>query len=208
MKTTAESIPVERLLLEGKCSPNCLLALNDEGQKNCSCRCNGRYHGVLSDAYVEENKIPDLWYSEDDFVPLDRSEFVNCEKYGADEFHRAWQAAHGYFQAVIRYSQRDYRVLFDFRQQRSAAPDWAHEEFHKLCDLLLAARRVRLIGLNTNPDDYSFYVEATGFRSLEEATVFYDAVYNLKYFTMIPGQWERFSENLRNLANLEMEKTV
>lgn len=57
--------PVESVLREGRCMPNCLLALGDESNQ-CRCRCRGSYHGVLSDSMVEKRfdiGIVDEWWT-------------------------------------------------------------------------------------------------------------------------------------------------
>lgn len=48
---TFPPVSARALLESGECDPSCLLAIG--GVETCTCRCNGYYHGALTDATVE-----------------------------------------------------------------------------------------------------------------------------------------------------------
>jgi hypothetical protein len=56
MTTTATSWTAADLLEEGMCSARCMLAFGDGP---CNCPCEGRWHGVLTDADVGEGITPE-----------------------------------------------------------------------------------------------------------------------------------------------------
>lgn len=61
--TTSTKLPMMTAgeMLEARlCSPQCLLAYGAESAGECTCRCNGRWHGTLTHVEVDDAVVP--WY--------------------------------------------------------------------------------------------------------------------------------------------------
>jgi hypothetical protein len=48
----SEVIEASRLVVEGTCSAQCLVASEPGGEQECSCPCKGRYHGMLANILI------------------------------------------------------------------------------------------------------------------------------------------------------------
>ena len=136
-----EMIPVEIVLREGLCTPNCLLALESDDKNKCSCRCGGKYHGALSETVVVGPESYN-WWNQDEVVDLRGREYVDLERGGTEEFNRAYRASYGKFGAVIKTGKNLYCVRFDFNHKFPSGRENDYNALHRLFDALLLARRI------------------------------------------------------------------
>lgn len=61
MSESVATIPAADLVEEGRCSPLCLVARDNDRRGKCQCRCKGEFHGALADAPVESSG-PIRWW--------------------------------------------------------------------------------------------------------------------------------------------------
>lgn len=197
--------PVETVLREGRCTPNCLLALGDESKK-CSCRCHGAYHSALADHQVIANRTIWNWYEPDDVVYLRKDEYAKILE-GPDpyaDYNRAYRQSYGKFQCVVREASGKYSVVFDHYQHGVARYDL--KEWDRLChwiDLLLLSNVISGCTYPTNPDHEEicgskcyFEFRVWGIKDKNTAIVIQDTVSNYVYACDYGDRLGKYIENL------------
>ena len=182
-----DAIPVEELLTTGKCTPKCLLALNDDKANECCCRCGGRYHGALVGCYVTPGESNNWWLDEE-VIRLDADEYVDMRN-GSEDYYRARSMSYGRFGAVLRFKD-SYSVEFDHESHHPCGDPYDADKLYDLLLALVAARRITAF-CAPQGDDFrhadedtryrliNYFVE--GIRSFDEAKVIHDAILNFIY---------------------------
>ncbi|WP_150382370.1 hypothetical protein [Bifidobacterium rousetti] len=187
--------PVESILREGRCTPNCLLALGDES-KHCRCRCHGAYHGALTDSTVERRYdigIVDEWWEHFCCLgPRRRMSRREIQRLYPDvtvepsiipfdgDYHRVIDLGDSFMVAI--------NDTGDFDGYWCAGIDYYHSagKGPKILDLFLRSlteqhrasrcHSSKIIQCDIgNP--YGVYVEITGIRDLCEAVVICEAIW-------------------------------
>lgn len=156
-----EMIPVEIVLREGLCTPNCLLALESDDKNKCSCRCGGKYHGSLACSYV----IPGLsnnWWETEEAVYLDHDEYVDAYGKGMNEFNRIYRISHGRFNAVIRDGRQTYSVRFDYESFHPSGSVQDFNNLERLMNALMISRRITSYSLDKSCLDRPDYSDVPG----------------------------------------------
>lgn len=180
--------PVEAVLREGRCTPNCLLALGDE-RSHCDCRCRGAYHGALADHQVVENRTAWNWYEPQDVVYLRKNEYAEIldRVDSFTDYNRAYHQSYGRFQCVVKELSHRYSVVFDHYQHGVARYDLKRwDKLCHFCDLLLAAGMIDGCDYPTNPDANQsdgrhFEFRAWGIKDYNTAVVIHDTMSNYVY---------------------------
>lgn len=210
--------PVESVLREGLCTPNCLLALESDDNRACSCRCCGAYHGALAEAVVvrgKANRKPNNWWNQDEVVKLDHDEYVDMYEKGTWEYNRIYRASHGKFGAVLKNGASMYSVKFEFVSFKPNGCQADFDKIERLLNALLMSKRIS--GYNINSDclgDFgSSYLDPCvdffvgGIRKLDEAkvihNVFLDFCYT-PYGLNLDNQIERVKRYARSKLSLEI----
>ena len=163
------------LLEQRQCSPQCLLALNDEA-RGCSCRCGGKYHGSLLNAELPKPSPP-WWEKALLHYPPDERARIYIDRGRVDKFNRWWAARKRDDMVAVwvrRVSSEDWTVVGDTWSSANWAVSvdtacWANAMF----TMLLHARRVREV--ETWPVDRQWvdpgHFTLAGFSSQEEAVL-------------------------------------
>lgn len=64
---TMLAVPAGELIVEGRCSPSCLLAMREEAD-GCACRCGGEFHAALKDVPIEARPLAAPWWVQCSFA--------------------------------------------------------------------------------------------------------------------------------------------
>jgi hypothetical protein len=169
------------VVLEGRCSGSCMVA-DRETWRACDCRCNGTFHGALSDTELPEQvqhqaEQPEQWWD-----LCDRGGWstwlLNATVpvvSGTKEFNRVYRAAKAdgrKFLVVRRDAPRAYTVELDMITVHGGgydAPYWPDDQCKRLAERfgmdLLKARRVDTASI---PGTYHAW---PGIATLDEAQV-------------------------------------
>lgn len=161
-------ITAGELLEQRQCSPQCLLALNDEAG-GCSCRCGGKYHGSLLNADLAAPAKP-WWEQVNPWVrgALNQSKLIaqstsQANRWANEAFRKGEDA---FFIAKIAKSQ--WRVEHDGYAMGNKNY-WGELEsrlLNRLVHRLLQHRRIE--GASGFPSSYAIFY---GIRDAEEACV-------------------------------------
>lgn len=199
--------PVESVLREGRCTPNCLLALGDES-KQCRCRCHGAYHGALADHQVIANYTAWNWYESDDVVYLQKNEYAEIKNTSNpyEDYNEAYSSSHGQFQCVVKNLDGKYSVIFDHYQHGVSRYDLRRwDKLCHWCDLLLAAGVISSCSYPTNPEigDSGYYFECRfdGIKDYDTAVVIQDTISNYVYACDWKDRLSFYIENLEKYVS-------
>lgn len=198
---------VESVLREGRCTPNCMLALDEESKK-CGCRCHGAYHGTLADHQVIANRTAWNWYEPDDVVCLNSDEYCEVGKGEKtwDDFNRAYRNSHGRFLAVVKWPDS-----YEVRASYDEGYWGTRQEYPKLVyfmRLLMVAGIVRECWMpgkcgKEKPRVSGFDVSVTGVRSKNDATVIHNQILNYIYGMDYFNRLDSLNRNLEELLRIQ-----
>lgn len=161
-------ITAGELLEQRQCSPQCLLALNDEAG-GCSCRCGGKYHGNLLNAELEAPPKP--WWKQVNPWGIDITTLVPIARtpLQAKVLYRATIREYGAAFYVQKSGPGQWRVEYDSYDFGNLA--WNELESLLLNRLMHNLLEGRMVDLTSHfPCGYAVI---TGIRDLEEACVIY-----------------------------------
>lgn len=181
-----EMIPVEIVLREGLCTPNCLLALESDDKNKCSCRCGGKYHGALADAYVVQGESNN-WWKQEEVPKLEYNEYVDIRRNGVGEFNRIYRESYGRFGAVLRCYDSTYQVRFDFADFTPNGGKTDFDKIKKLMSALMMSKRITTYfvsgtGLDEESDlDPCVDISIEGIKNFDEAKVIHNVFLDFCY---------------------------
>ena len=212
----SDMLPVESVLREGRCTPNCLLALDGDDKSKCSCRCGGSYHGALSDCCVIKSESSNWWIPEE-VVRLDCNEYVDLHGKGVFEFNRVRRESYGRFGAVVKEDKSKYSVRFDFESFRANGSHNDFDKIHRLLSALLLSRRIT--GYHLNGDCLTDFVDSYldpcvdfsvgGIGNFDEAKVIHNVLLDFCYTPYglnVDDQIERVKRYAHNALRLDINE--
>ena len=138
-------LEARELLEDGRCTPQCLLACEPGGERECACRCRGQYHGALISALVPaEPKRP--WYARYcGWAQMHLDERCPVIPGGTEAFNRHYRAAkiaRVPFAAVQRRADT-WEMHFDSETEEydSALSEEAADVWEEVVSAVISARR-------------------------------------------------------------------
>ena len=210
----SDMLPVESVLREGRCTPNCLLALENDDKQKCSCRCRGTYHGALADAHVVQVESNN-WWKQEEVPKLECNEYVDIRRNGVGEFNRIYRESYGRFGAVLRYYDSTYQVRFDFADFTPNGSKTDFDKIQKLMSALMMSKRITTYFVSGTGLDEENYLDPCvdisieGIKNFDEAkvihNVFLDFCYT-PYGLNVDDQIERVKRYAHNALRLDINE--